>query len=545
MAVVNFNRNDFEGLVGRKLKDKEYSDVLPMMGFTLEGLSEEEVSFDVTPDRPDMYSVEGYARAVRGFLGLEGGCPEYTVKKSNYEVHVDESVLKKRGCAAFAVAKGYNFTDETVAEFMQLQDKLTLTIGRRRKKAAMGTYHLEDLNFPIKYKTVKPDHKFIPLLFNNEMTVKEVEEEHPRGKEYDWIAKGWEEYPAFIDAKDNTMAVLPYTNAQFAKIQPETENMLIEVTGTEWKPVFEMLNVVTTALSDRGAEIYEVKTVYPDGKVVTAPNLKPQKMKFDLNYANKLLDLDMTKGEATDALKKMRVGFDGKEVIIPPYRIDVMHPIDVVEDIAVGHGYDKFEPRVPRIGTIGRPNARNEFCNSLRNVMIGFGFQEIVNFVLSNKDKEFMKAHLPDTPVAEIKNPRTVDYTIARSSLLPGLLQCFSENASAEMPQRVFEVGITVKLNKEYETGARDVWKLGGGVMHSDVNFSEMKAIVDAFFRNIGKEYTIKEARHSTFIPGRAAEVLAGNKPVGIYGEVSPDVLSHFGVEYPVALFEFDVEGLR
>jgi len=542
MAVVNFNRADFEGLVGKKLTENDYHHVLPMMGFTLEGLSNKEVSFDVTPDRPDMYSVEGFARSVRGFLGLEKGCPSYSVKGSKYEVHADASVLKTRGCAAFAVAKGYRFTDETVAEFMQLQDKLVHTIGRKRRKAAMGTYHLEDINFPVKYTAVKPSHKFVPLLFNEKMTVKDVEEQHPKGKEYKAMAEGWKGYPAFIDAKGNTMCVLPYTNAQFGKILPETEDMLIEVTGTEWKPVLEMLNVVTTALADRGAEIYEVKTVYPGKKVVKAPNLTPQKMVIDLDYANKLLDLNMKPAEVKAALSKMRIGFDGKEALIPPYRVDVMHPIDLVEDIAIGHGYDKFEPRVPRIGTIGLPNARNDFHNSLRNILVGLGFQEVVNFVLSNKEKEFVMTNLPQEEVAEIKNPRTVEYTTARSSLIPGILQTFSDNASAEMPQHVFEVGITVKVDKNYETGARNVWKLAGGVLHSDANFSEVKALMDAFFRSLGKGYSIKPAKHGTFLEGRTAEIFMGNKSVGIFGEVSPFVLSHFGIEYPVTLFEIELD---
>ncbi|MFH1424280.1 MAG: phenylalanine--tRNA ligase subunit beta [archaeon] len=545
MAVLNFNRVDLEGLIGKTLTKREYSDVLPMMGFTLEGLDEETVSFDITPDRPDMYSIEGFARGVQGFLGVKKGLPEYEVKKSKYDVHVDKSVLGTRGCAAFAVVKGYKFTEETVAGFMQLQDKLTFTIGRNRKKAAMGTYHLGDINFPVKYTTVKPDYKFTPLLFNDEMTVKEVEEQHPKGQEYKHLAENWKEYPAYIDAKGNTMAVLPYTNAQFGRIREDTENMFIEVTGTAWKPVMEMMNVVTTALADRGAEIYEVKAIYPDKKVVTTPDLTPQRMKLDLNYVNKLLDLNMKPGEVKAALEKMRVGFDGKDAIVPAYRMDVMHPIDIVEDIAVGHGYDKFEPRLPEIGTIGKPNARNELANTLRTLMVGLGFQEGVNFVLSNKEKEFTKAHLPETPVAEIKNPRTVEYTICRSSLLPGLLQNFSENASSEMPQKLFEIGITVQLDSKFETGAKNVWRIGGGILHSEANYSEAKANVEAFLNNIGKKYSIRECEYGTFIPGRVVEVLVGNKVIGVFGEVSPDVLSHFGIEYPVTLFEFDVEGLR
>lgn len=544
MALVTFNRADLENLVKKKLTEKDYKEVIPMMGTPLKELRENDVDFEIFPNRPDLLSVEGFARAVQGFLGLKKGIVKYKINPSKYEVHVDRGVLDKRGCAAFAVVKGIRFTDETVAEFMQLQDKLTITIGRHRKKSAMGSYDLDDINFPVKYTEIGPNHKFVPLLFNEEVTAKELETKHPRGIEYKHIAKGWKNYVGFIDAKKNTMAVLPYTNAQFAKIKPETKNLFIEVTGTEWKAVVEMLNVVVSALADRGGKVYAVKTVYPGKKVVNAPKLNPWRMKLDINYVNKLLDLDLKPVEVKAALEKMRFGMSGRDVLVPAYRTDILHQIDLVEDICIVYGYEKFEPRIPKLPTIGQPNEKNEFCSRLREVMIGLGFQEVVNFILSNPKKEFDMIRKKLGKVVEIQQSKTEEYTITRVSLIPSLLGTIAGNASAGMPQRIFEVGTVIEIDEKSETGAVNVEKLGAAIVHSSANYSEMRAHVETLFRNLGVKFEIEEAKNSSFIEGRAVNILVKGKSIGVLGEIHPEVLSNFKIEYPVVVFEVEIDPL-
>ncbi len=543
MAIVNFNRKDLESLIGEKIGEKKYREVLPMLGTPLESISEEEVSFEIFPNRPDLLSVEGFARAVQGFLGLKSGLQKYNVRKSNYQVKIDRSLQGIRGCAAFAVIKNIKFTDEFVAEFMQLQEKLAVTIGRRRKKCSIGTYDLREITFPVRLTTKPGNFKFRPLGFAEELTIKEILEKHPKGQEYGHLLKGWNRYPVYVDAKNNVLSLLPITNAEFSKIRPDTKEMLIEVTGTDWKPVFEMLNIVVTAFADRGCEIYEVRTGY-DGKTVTAPNLKPWKIKIDTGYVNKLLDLDLKQNDIKKLLEKMRFGVSGNSVYVPPYRTDIMHPIDLVEDIAIAHGYEKFEPRIPRIATIAKPNPNEELENEIREIMIGLGFQEVINFILTNQRKQFDFAKRKKSSFVKIKNPKTEDYTMARDSIFPEILEVFSQNASSEMPQKIFEVGITLQVDKNAETGALNKRKLSAGILHNSANYSEMKSYLDAFFRSLGISFKIKESREQAFIEGRAVDIFVNGKKIGILGEVSPEVLNNFEIEYPAVLFEIDIDFL-
>ncbi len=553
MANVTFSRADFEKLVGKKLTDSDYTQI-EMMGTPLDGLTEEEITFEVFPNRPDMLSIEGFARAVQGFLGLKTGLVNYNVNKSKYEVIIDKNIIAKegtdewRGCTAFAVVKNFNFNDDSVASFMQLQDKLGITIGRKRRKCSIGTYDLRDINWPIKYTDVGLDHKFIPLGFNNEMTVKECLEKHPKCQEYKHLTDSWKSYPIYIDNKKNTMCLMPFTNAEFAKIQEDTTDMFIEVTGTDFKACEEMLNVIVSACADRGATIHEVTAVYPKdvgrGKTFTTPNLNPSEMQLDMKYANQLLDLDLKPAEIKKELEKMRMSFDGKNALIPAYRTDIMHNIDIVEDIAIGHGYDKFEPRIPDIATIGKPNPAENFENHLRTAMVGLGFQEVVNFVLSNEDKEFVDTRRGVDPHVEIWNPKTADYTTARTALAPSLLSTLAMNASSEMPHKIFEVGLTVQIDAKEETGTRNERRIASAASHSGANYSEMKAYTEAFLGQLGKDIEFKESNDKLFIEGRAVNIHFNGKHIGVMGEVHPEVLSNFKIEYPVTLFELKVEKL-
>lgn len=544
MAIVTFNRKDLESLIGKKLSDSDYKDKIIMLGVPLERLTEQEVDYEIFPNRPDLLSVEGFARAVAGFFGIKTGLPQYEVKRSNFVVNIDKRLLGLRGCVGCAVVKGVKFTDESIAAFMQLQDKLATTIGRKRKKVGLGTYDLDELRFPISYTVAPKMLQFKPLGMDKEMQLDQVVAEHPKGKEFRHLLQNWIEYPIYMDAKKRIMGLVPLTGAEFAKITPKTRNMFIEVTGTEWKAVMEILNIIVTALADRGAQIYEITSAYPQKKV-RLPDLRPRRMKIDINYANELLDLDLKQNEVKEALMKMRFGFIGNDALIPAYRTDIMHQIDLVEEIAISHGYEKFEPRIPKIPTIAKPNENEEHANALRSIMIGLGMQEAVTFVLTNENDEFAKAGKQATERVEIKNPKTADYTMARVSLLPSLLKVFSQNQSSEMPHRIFEIGNAVHIRSGAETGAANVLKLAAGISHSEANYSEMKSILEALFRNLGKKFEISEIKDETFIEGRAAEILINGEKAGIIGEVHPEVLNNFKIEYPVVLFELDAEKLK
>jgi len=101
-----------------------------------------------------------------------------------------------------------------------------------------------------------------------------------------------------------------------------------------------------------------------------------------------------------------------------------------------------------------------------------------------------------------------------------------------------------VVLDDASETGARTVRKLAGLIAHSNASFSEAKAVVDAFFLNIGFPYRLNEAAHHSFIDGRVGNIVVHDRDVGVVGEVHPRVLAMWGLENPVTGFEVDLSSL-
>src|SRR3989338_10949727 len=213
MPSITLNKKVFEQLVGKELPLEELKDRISMLGTDLEDIQDNEIYVEIFPNRPDMLSEQGFARAFSSFIGVKTGLRKYEVKKSGLKVIVDQSVTM-RPYTACALVKNLTFTEEKIREIMQAQEKLATTHGRNRKKSAYGIYPLNNIYFPIKYIAKNPKEiQFQPLGFNHKIKASQVEIIHPAGQKYKLLAEGWKEYPFFIDSKDQVMCMLPYTNS--------------------------------------------------------------------------------------------------------------------------------------------------------------------------------------------------------------------------------------------------------------------------------------------------------------------------------------------
>ena len=191
MPTINLNKKEFEKLVRKKLPLEELKDRISMLGTDLEKIEGNEIIVEVFPNRPDMLSEQGFARAFSSFIGVKTGLQKYQVKKSGYQVIIDPSVTM-RPYSVCAIVKNVVFTDERIREVMQIQEKLAKTHGRDRKKSCYGLYPADKIHFPVTYIAKDPKKVlFQPLGFLEKMPAIKVEEVHPKGKEYRSIAKDW------------------------------------------------------------------------------------------------------------------------------------------------------------------------------------------------------------------------------------------------------------------------------------------------------------------------------------------------------------------
>jgi len=544
MPTVTINRKVFEKLVGRSLPDDELKDRISMLGTDLESVSADEIVVEIFPNRPDMLSEQGFARAFSAFIGVNTGIKQYKVKPSGSKVLIDASVKDVRPFTACAIVKNLHFNDEKIREIIQIQEKLHVTFGRNRKKLAIGIYPLEKIKLPIKYFAADPNKiKFRPLEFPKEITALQILSQHPTGREYAHLLEGKSLFPFFADSTNSILSMPPIINSHLTgKIEESTSEVFIECSGFDFNTCRICLNIIVTAMADMGGEIYSMDLEYSDGKKVT-PDLDPRKIKLDVPFINKWLGLKLSEDEMVKLLNKMGYGFEMGFTLIPAYRADILHMVDLAEDVAIAYGYENFEPEIPNVATIGRESDFGVFRRRVSEILVGLGLLETNTYNLSNAEDQDRKMET-DFQLVELESAVNIDYNALRAWMLPSLMKVLHDNKSNDYPQNLFESGNCFALDKESETGVYEFCTLAVTLCGPDVDFTRIKQVLDCLFSALDTKYGSKEAEHPSFIPGRVAYVSVGEDVVGQVGEVHPQVVSNWGLEMPVAAFELNLTAL-
>ncbi len=505
-------------------------------------------------NRPDLWSIEGLTRALRGYLGIEKGMKQYSLGESIVNVNVDKRLSKIRPYICCSIVKNVHLTDVIIRGLMHLQDKLDQTYGRSRQKTSIGIYDFDLIAPPLNYTVSKPsDTSFIPLGFSEKMSMAEILERHPKGLEYGHIVRKHSVYPILLDAEQKVLSFPPIINSNNSgRVTEETRNLLVEVTGITHQTVLNTLNLVTLALIDRGGEAYAATVRYPEDpaypsrKVIT-PDFRNQSVNLSIEFASRLLGLELTGNRIAELLEIAgfsvgSVNDSSVEVMVPCYRIDIMHQVDLVEDVAIAYGYNNIEPLWRELATSGRPRPEQRLLDVARELLVGLGCQEISTYTLTNPENLFAKMTCPRIATVDLANPKLVTMTCLRNWLLPSLMEFLSCNQSVEFPQKIFELGKVTLLDETQETKTRDEDWLAAAISHPNASFTEIKSALDAFFMNLGLKWQIQAASHPSFIEGRTGAAIMNGVNLGVLGEVNPQVLEAWKLENPTAAFEINMQ---
>jgi phenylalanyl-tRNA synthetase beta chain len=544
MAVVIFSKKRFERDFG-KLYDSMQNKIA-MFGTPVESIKKNEFHLEIFPNRPDLLSYQGFKRAFLSFLGKKTGLKEYRINKpeKNYHINIDSSVKDIRPYTACAIVKGLRFDDEKIKELIETQEKLHTTIGRKRKRVAIGIYPMEKIKLPITFKAIEPDQiKFIPLEMNKELSGLEILQRHPAGKEYAHLLAGKAKFPVFIDANKQILSMPPIINSNLTgKLTSKTRDVFIECSGDDFEILKKCLNIIVTSLSEMGGEIYQMDLHY--GKKEITPDLTSKKIKISLENTNKLLGIELKEKELKKLIEKMGHDYKDGSVEVAPWRIDILHEVDIIEDVAIAYGYENFVPEIPEIATMGKEDQKETVKKKFSEILSGLGMVEVSNYHLTNKKDQIEKMGVIEKQeeFIEVKESKT-EYTILRENLAHLLLKNFSENVDSEYPQQIFEIGRVFCL-EEGKENIKEKEMLAAGI--SPGNFTKIKQILGYLFRMIGKEIIFKEAKEipSYFIEGRTAEIIFKDKKIGFISEVHPKILKNWKIKMPVALFEIDLEDI-
>ena len=543
MPLVTFDYKDFINILGYDIPKEKLIERLPMIGGDFSHVDGNEINIEFFPNRPDLTSVEGIARASRAFFGFKTGLQTYQLHPSDTILKVDASVKQIRPYVTTALVKNVKMTDELIVSLMGLQEKLHVGLGRNRKKVAIGVHNAEPVTPPFTYKAVDPDAvSFIPLAKEEPMTLREILQHHEKGVDYAHLLTSCSNYPLIVDAHNNVLSFPPIINGILTEVTPHTKDIFIDVTGTDYKAINYALNIVATALAERGGTLYQT-TVLDEGKKLVSPDLTPLKQKLSVATVNGILGTQLKEKEVEDYLKTMgHNAADAKGgtllVEVPSWRPDILHEVDLIEDVAVGYGFDRFETDFPKALTFGRTLPHHGFHERIRSVMIGLGFNEVTTFVISNEKDETVRLGLPKGTLVELENPIGEEYSTLRASLLPSLLKLLQENRHHPLPQQIFEVGVVV------DDQAKNKYRLAGMKIDAKAHFTECKALVETVMRECGEKLVIKETSHQAFIDGRCATVIHNGREIGVFGELHPRTIKEFSLEYPVVAFELAIDYL-
>jgi len=577
MPVVDIDTDELRRLTGEEKSDEAFEADLFEIGLEFEGETEEGLlQFEFAPDRLDRLSVEGVARSLRYHYGHDRGVYVPSTNDPDWTFTVEETVPDERPYVTGAIVRGVDLDEAALDSLIQLQEKLHATMGRKRAKGAIGVHDLTMLKGEhlgeaggnsITYRGVAPDgDRFVPLDADREMTPAEVLTDHPTGETYADLVRGLERYPAIYDEL-GLFSFPPVINGRRTEVSTDSRELLVELTGTDQWTIDRMCNVICYALDARGATIEAVEVEYPDadaappeatGTTLRRPDFEIDEKSVPHDRIETVLGVDLDPDEVVDLFE--RSGLDasyslGDDVVydveIPPYRVDVLHPLDLIDDVGRAYGFNRLEPRYPDVGTVGGRHERSRLEDAGRDALVGLGFEDLLNFHLIAREEVYDRMRVAEgddvlggEPFVSITEPYSDEYAGLRQWALPSLLMVLENNTHRSYPQDLAEIGLVAHRDDDEPTGVAEARHAAAVLARNDASYEDAKARLQGLCGAFGVDLETPPTEHPSFIPGRAARIVVDGEPAGVIGELHPAVLVEHDLELPVAGFELRLDAL-
>ena len=568
MPTITIFKQDLEGLLAgpgearQLLTIEQLEESLMLVKGELKGQNPDtgELRIELQDsNRPDLWCCEGIARQIR--VKRQGSLAKYdflrTLPKPAKRLDVAPGLEGIRPYVAACAATGYRVTQEGLAQLIQTQEKLAEMFGRKRRTVSIGLYRLAAIEFPVIYDLVKPDEAtFTPLGMDTVMTLGEMLLVHPKGLEFGGILAGQNRLPFLRDAKNQALSFPPIINSrEVGEVLVGDDALFVEVTGTDLSMVVLTLNIFAANLADRGAVIEPIEVRYPYktalGKAVITPQDLGKSRKLPVSTIEQALGQDLGAHDVAKSLTAygytVTTSGKGLRVMPPFYRQDLMHAMDIVEDVAISRGYSDFSPVMPSQFTVGGLSRIEEFSDRIRALMVGMGFQEIISNILGSPQDLCDAMRLEGTEwgkLVEVDNVMSQNFSALRQWMLPSLLRVETASNRAFYPHRLFEAGEVARLDPTQSVGSRTVTLLGGMIAHADAHFSEAHSCLDTLFYYVNQTYGLEPIQHPSFLAGRVGGIVSGGRQVGVIGELHPEVLERWQIAVPAVAFEIDLTEL-
>ncbi|AES99190.1 phenylalanine--tRNA ligase beta subunit, cytoplasmic [Medicago truncatula] len=521
MPTVSVGRDRLFAALGKTYTQEEFEDLCFSFGIELDDVTtekaivrkekhleqeeadeDEEVIYkiEIPANRYDLLCLEGLAQALRVFCGFQE-IPTYKLadisKDAMHKIHVKPETSLIRPYVVCAVLRGLTFDKARYNSFIDLQDKLHQNICRRRTLVAIGTHDLDKLEGPFTYEALPPSSiNFTPLKQEKSFRADELME--------------------------------------FYKSDLKLKKFLHII---EDSPVYPV--------------IYDSKSqclrIGPICFVSGDPRLSPVVTKF-------LNRMQLHAKQSTSDNKQCNF-----IVSVPPTRSDVLHPCDVMEDVAIAYGFNAIKDQAiidnkgsKRLAASLTLLPLQELSDLIRKEVAMVGFTEVLTFILCSKKENFSMLNRKDdkSKAVIIGNPRSSDFEAVRTSLMPGILKTVAHNKDHPKPIKIFEVG-DIAILDDNDVGAKNLRQLAALYCGANAGFEIIHGLVDRVMEKNGisfvspgdkSGYYIERSDEPEFLAGRQARIIYKGKQVGTFGIVHPEVLNNFDIPDPCSFVELNIE---
>lgn len=588
MPALNVSKSELLNKLesnGIKISEEKLEETVFDFGVELDDIYEEEgktlYKFDIPANRYDLLCFEGFCNAISSFLNFK------KVRKCNYEdfdkcFKIIKNDTNERKHIACAIIKNISFTDSSFDSFISYQDKLHSSLGRHRSIVAIGTHDFSKIKGSVEYKTTSIKNiKFNPLkgTENNFIDLQKYFENDKKIGKYFNLLSNKNESVAFFD-DNGIISIPPIINSERTKITKESKNIFVEVTGTDFNKVNIALNLILCNFP--GEKIQKCQILNGKNEILITPVIDIKTHKILISEINKKLKLNLNKMEIEDFLKRMMYeilkGDDNNVVVsVPVFRSDVLHECDVIEDIAVAYGFNNFKMELPDFYTLGAENLLNKFSDKIRLEMALAGFNEVLTLTLlpEEENRLFIPIKSKNESVGSIpefsdyvynlnynefnnmiikngvvlsdpvvlSNPKSKEYEVVRTSLLPGVIKSINSNLHAKIPIKIFEVSdVVVKRNDYY-----NIKNLCGVISSTRSMLEDLQGPLSLLLQKCGfnnYKYIPMNINNveNIYLENQCAWVLVNEIIVGCIGVLHPKICNSFEIPYACSSFELDVQ---
>lgn len=549
----------------------QVNEQLPLLGTDIDNCDEDTLDIEIFPDRPDLLSGETLAYAMANFLHHAVAIPELPITPSGITIEVDSSLQTIRPIVQSAIVKGVQLPhdeegrNEFIKGLMEHQEKLHFALGRGRRRVSIGVHDLAKLQPPFRVVSVPGTTSFIPLARTESMSIDEILNTHPKGIDYAHLLEGMDKFPLIVDNRGDVLSFPPIINGEHTTVTHTTQDFFVDVTGWDERACEASLMLICLQLFQRGGKIQSVEVTTWDGKKRIYPQSSGLQHLIPEELVTNLLGRQFSDEEIKFAINRMGGRLEGRQdapldaplvtqkmadtrrgtsqfvITMPRWRFDLLHPVDIVEEIAIGHGYEDLGTDVPKAQLTAQPRSDHHLRRRLRESMQGLGMMQIQSLSLSNDADQFQTMRWTCShEVTRITNPITNEHTLLRQHLLPGLLRLLAANRHHDLPQSVYELGSVIRNHTNTDRLAFLTAERSGG-------FAAVRGRIQAMCTDLGIHNWTAEplpAGEGPWLAGRGAKIIVHGKWIGCFGEIDPTVSAHFDLRVPLSAAEFDISTL-